>query len=671
MVFDINKSFSKLGSNIIFTLERAFEGIADIISFDDSVDGLSNISRISREFAVTYDEKRGEKGEKRGEREWSIWYGVDETNLNANIDFNEKKFWLKFRYSIVEKFDSNPININNIELSFNLKEGEESPFEEDLEFNIENAIEFNKDANIEFHKLGEGFIQLHNDMNNFLNREYGVDVFYFRTEPDLDTVDSFLNEYSLHHVQNPGGTCIKVVVPENIIPEPKHEYDEWGINFDIFEINISKDYFEEIFGAAKKPRNEDFMYFPFLNRMYYVSSNYLGHGVQESANFYVLSLKKYDENTSVIKDEETQEFLDENTVSHEDIFGDKELAEKQDIVNEQQNSMKTIADDVVRELIHESMEIKDDIVFNNGTILLKHHYDMQAITFDQIAVRYKLSHHLLEGESWGNAQWINIPELDPPTISLNIVDQERVDFNTIKVTFDREIKNVKLKEYDSIVRGNDIYDLISIVNDTTVLINSREDIDPMKLDNYFRSRKHNLHFTINDDITFSINLYDRRKLRIRLNNTLYDFDGLDLDYDKWYAPIINISNEHGYIGVYFWQLEQRGIGDLEKNSTRLINIYKKEISIEKDCIIIPKGSIPFIAGSDMLMSNVRILKQSIDHEFQSFFVGTRNVKNASLAFVIDDGEFVLNVGVAGRGFSYISERIEKREIQELGEDERL
>lgn len=671
MVFKINKSFSKLGSTILFTIEEAFEGIESIVSFNDSVSGLSNISRISREFAVTYDDKNKEEGSSKEDRQWSLWYAVDESNLNANIDFSKEKFWLKFRYTVTEKFDSNPINISEIELSFTLKEGETSPLEEEEEFNIENAIDFNKDANIEFHKLGESYIQLHNNMNNFLNREYGVEVLYFRTEPDLDTVDVFLNEYSLYNVANPGGTCVKVVVPDNIIPEPKHEYDEWGINFDAFEISISKDYFEEKFGVGKKPRNEDFMYFPFLNRMYYVSSNYLGHGVQESANFYVLSLKKYDDNTSVIKDEETKELLEEHMVSHEDIFGEKEQQEKEDIINDQQNSMKTIADDIVRELIHEEMVIKDDCVFNNGSILLKNYYDMGAIRFDEIAVRYKLSHNLLEGESWSNAQWINIPEVDPPEISLNIVDYERIDFNTIKVTFDKEIKKVKLKSYDSIVRGMDVYDIINVIDDKTIHINSREDLDPMKLDNYFRSRKHNLHYTLSDDITFSINIYDRRKLRIRLNNTLYDFDNLGLDTDTWYAPIINISNAHGFIGIYFWQIEQRGIGDPEKNSTRLINIYKKEISVEKDCIIIPKGSIPFISGSDCLMSNIRILKQAVDHEFQSYFIGTRNIKRASLAFVVDDAEPVMNIGVAGRGYTYQTERIEKQEIKDLGEDTRI
>lgn len=671
MIFEINKSITRLDSNIIFTIDDGFTDISNILSFNDSVDGLSNTSRIRREFSFTYDDKNKGDGAEKEDREWSVYFMVNEGNLNAEIDFGKNEFWLKFRYTIIEKFDNIPITINDIELSFELKDGKDTPFEEDKTFDINNAIDFNRDAKIDFHGLGKNYEQLHNDMNNFLNREYGVEVLYFRTEPDLDTVDAFLNEYSLHNVANAGGTCLRVVIPDNLIPEPKHGYDEWGIDFDTFEIHISKDYFEEIFGANKKPRNEDFMYFKFLNRMYTVGSNYLGHGVNESANFYVLTLKTYDDNTSVAKDEETTELLENNLVSHENIFGEKIEDEKIDVVNEQQNSQKTLADDIVRDLINESMQIKDECVFNNGTVMLKWFYDMTNIGFDEVAVRYKLSHHLLEGESWGNSLWINIPTIDPPTQSLNVIIQERVDFNTVKLVFDKNIELIKLEKYDSIVRGDDVYDLISIIDDTTIYINSRTDLDPNKLDNYSKSRKHNLHYTLDDDTTFSINIYDRRKLRIRMNNTLYDFDNLNLDNDRWYAPIVNISNRHGYIGVYFHELEQRVAGDIDMNSTRLKSIYKKEITIEKDCIVIPKGSIPFIVGSDMLMSNIRITNKAIPHEHQSYFVGTRGVKQASIAFVIDDAEPVFNFAVAGRGYTYVTDRVNKREKRELGEDDRI
>lgn len=667
MIIEINKSFTKLGSNIIFTVGDALEGVANIITFKDSVTGLSNIARIRREFSVTYDEKTGEDEDK---REWSIWYKTTEPNLNGNINF-EGKFWLKFKYIIVEKYDTNPIKINNIELTFTLKEGEDSPLVEDEIYDVTNAIDFNKDANIGFNDLGESYVQIHNDVNNFLNREYGVDVLYFKTEPDIDTVDSFLNEYSLHHVTNPGGTCIKVVVPENEIPDPKPEYDEWGINFDAFEVHINKDYFEEVFGAGKKPRDEDFMFFSVYNRMYYINSNYLDRGVQGSATNYIINLKKYDDNTSILKDEETQEWLESHTMSHEEVFGKKEAAEKTDIVNDQQNTIKTIADDIVRDFIHENMIIKDDCIFNNGTVLLKYRYDMNAILFNETAVRYKLSHDLLEDQSWASTQWVNIPQRDFPVRTINILNQERIDFNTLKIKFDKPIIQLKIKEYSSIIRGNDVYDLISIIDEDTVLINSRTDIDPEKLDNYSKSRKQNLHYTANDDISFSINLYNRKKLRIRLNNTLHDFDDLNLDLDTWYAPVINISNSHGYIGVYIWKMEQRGIGDPEKNSTRLMDVYKKEISIRKNSIIISKGSIPSIFGSDVLMSNIRILNRAIDYEYQSYFVGTRGVKKASVCSVIDDAEIILNLGVTGEGNLYISDRVEKREKNKLGQDERI
>jgi hypothetical protein len=653
----VNKNLSSAGSNVIVT-DIIMKGVIKITGYDENIDGLSNISRIYREFSVSYDSK-----------EFSTWYPLTDVNLSAYINTDNPKdgFILKVKFTVTEKYDTNPIVIKDFEIK-TITDGSEI---EDIECNIEHAIEIDMGIIPDYKELGISTAKLNNTMNNYFNRASPFDVLYFRTEPDIDSVDPFLNEYSLYNTVNKGGTCIKVIVTDNKVPDPKHEYSEWGLDFDAFEIEINKDYFEEMFGKNMKPRNEDYMFFPTVNRMYYVHSNNLGRGINETATNYTLSLKKYDENTSVIKDGEALEFLKEHTISHEEIFIEQLTEEKIDMVNDQQNSLKTIADDVVRELVNEKMKIIDNPIYNNGTTLMKSFYNMCKVPFNEVAVKYKPSHKLLSGGSWSHISWINIPSEEDNLRTLNLISAERINFNTIKVVSDKVLSQLALKEYDSITRFGKTYDIESIIDDTTFTLNSRTDILSTEMDLFKKSVKNNLHTTVIGSSVFQINLYDRNKIQIRHGNTLWYLGGFTLSEDTWYNITINISDSHGYIGAYIWGLEERNITDSDPNSTRLTLIHKIEIPLVKGCIIIPEGSIACVAGSKIHMGNIRILKKAIDIEYQSYFSGNRTIKKASVAYIVDDSEVIFNLGVMGRGNTYLTERMETREKTSLGKDDRI
>jgi hypothetical protein len=99
------------------------------------------------------------------------------------------------------------------------------------------------------------YIQLANIVNNI----FGHEVTYFRTEPDTRTKDVILMEYSLHSVVDQ--ETLKVLVPDNEFPqESTISYDLFGMELEEFEIHITQQQFQAVFGQGKKPRNNDYLY---------------------------------------------------------------------------------------------------------------------------------------------------------------------------------------------------------------------------------------------------------------------------------------------------------------------------------------------------------------------------------------------------------------------------
>lgn len=639
LTFDINKSLSQVKGNIIFTTKDQLD-IEKFITFKDYIDGESSISRLSREFATSTDNK-----------EWTIWQKLSDEILSTELPLNQK-FYFKIRYTIVEKYDENPVIINSFELIVDAKEP--------VQVGKEKVLSFKNADNLDFYKMGEQFVEMHNDMNNYLNRGYGIPVRYFKTNPDLSSIDPFLGEYSLRNVINKDGTMLKIVIPENMIPEPKHEFNEFGIAFDSFEIHISKDYYEETFGIGAKPSNKDFFYFKAANRMYYISSNYLGRGIQESANYYVATLKTYEDDSSVIKPPETQNFIDENTQSMDTLFKDQIQNEISDSINDKQDSLKTVANDAVRSLVNEQVIIVDDVLHNNGSLLLRSYYNFVAVPGDEYAVTYSNGHNLING-SWSTGLWINIQDPIVNAMTINIVGQDRIDFNRVRLTFDKAVSNIGLNDYDAICRLNDFYDIIEIVDDIHIIIKSRVNIPEEKYDNYGNANKINLHKTIESAIYFSIDIYNENVLRIRYNNIITDFVNLSMARNKWYSVVVNISHANNYVGVYIYDMITRGVGNQDMASTRLNQVFKREIPINiNNRFVIPEDSIPSIAGSNCFMSNIRIFKQAIDEEHQSYVMGTKSIKKPSLAFIIDDADVIFNTGIVGRGYTYTRERSRRK-----------
>jgi hypothetical protein len=625
MVFPINKILNKLGANIIVEFDEPFKNVSRIIRYIDRIDGLSNTSKISREFAVSYDNK-----------EWSLREKLTDMNLLSYIDIS-KDFYLKLYYKVIEKYDTNPIIINQFELIYDNAVVEEEMVTAPTEgLNILNDINYD----VDMIGISEYAEKIESATNYFINKTSPIEVLYFRHEPDLDTQDVFLNEYSIHNEVD--RKCLKVIIDENSLPDRNIQFNEWGIDFDKFVVYIDKTYFEEIFGKNTKPRNNDYAFFQKSNRMYYIHSNELVAGANEGAESYELSLKKYDEDTSVKKTESTTEFLDENTISREKLFGEQMEVEMEDMTNPQQNLTKFISDDGVREEINELMNIVEERVYNNKIELMKSFYDLTRIPDDEVAVKYRTEHEILANGGWSMMAWIK--KFDTISdIKFDIINQRRINTHNIELGLSESNELLKLKEDGYIMRGSDIYYISEIIDDTHIKILSRNFLETQYLDDYVGVTPINLISSIGLDTSFRVDIVDTNILIIN-NDNIHRFNNVPNMNDEWKCVFVNISNAHNHVGAYVWSMDESPDDIL---STALVNIYKKEYVIN-DVIAVNKV-VPFITGSNCNYGNLRIFKRTIDIEHHSYIASHKTIKKPSTAYIIDDCQLIFNYPKISKG----------------------
>ena len=232
---------------------------------------------------------------------------------------------------------------------------------------------------------------------------FGHDVQYFRTEPDLRTSDVILMEYSLHNVV--AQDTLKVVVPDNEFPSEANTYDIFGIEFAEFEVHITAQEFEKVFGSGKIPRNKDYMYIPIIGRMYEINSLSIADEFNKEKSYWRIKLVKYQERTSVFKNE-FEDITDSLTTGVEEIFGE-EIQNEYDKTTkpDQFQTVSTSYRDGIREFVHKDMSIVDSDLKNRWTVVSKNYYDLSIAKPGDIVLGYNKDSNLTTDQNIAFTGW--------------------------------------------------------------------------------------------------------------------------------------------------------------------------------------------------------------------------------------------------------------------------
>jgi hypothetical protein len=232
-------------------------------------------------------------------------------------------------------------------------------------------------------KTQQTYIQLANIVKNI----FGHEVNYFRTEPDTRTKDVILMEYSLHNVVDQ--QSLKILVPDNEFPqESTTKYDMFGMEFEDFEIHITQQEFQEVFGFGTRPRSRDYMYIPLINKMYTINSVALGDRFNEEITYWKVMLTKYQNDTSVIKNE-FETVTDDLFTDVDEVFG-TEI--RDDIIKTTKpeifQTVSTSYRDGIRDLTSIFLDIKDYDLKNRWTVVSKNYYDLTSVPTNATAIEY-------------------------------------------------------------------------------------------------------------------------------------------------------------------------------------------------------------------------------------------------------------------------------------------
>jgi hypothetical protein len=236
---------------------------------------------------------------------------------------------------------------------------------------------------------------------------YGHQVEYFRVEPDERSRDVVLHEYSLYNVIE--RDYIKIMVPNNEFPSREFDYDLFGMGFDEFEIHVTFDQFNRVFGRGTNPRPRDYIYIPQLNRMYEVFSVNYADEFNLEVTYWKLMLRKYEERTSnQHQTQDTQEAMEDLVTGEEEVFG----AETQDEYDQttkpkQYQTIDARDNDGIRESFAQSLDIKDEEIRNTWTVIAKNYYDIANVDKQaQTALVYSYNSVLNKGNNLAFTSWI-------------------------------------------------------------------------------------------------------------------------------------------------------------------------------------------------------------------------------------------------------------------------
>lgn len=266
-------------------------------------------------------------------------------------------------------------------------------------------IEVSCDDNIfQPYKLNKS-TTIYKQLVNITNNIFGHEVKYFRTEPDKRTEDVILMEYSLFNVVDKKE--IKILVPDNEFPQDNPTYDIFGMEYAEFEVHITAEEFETHFGLGKQPRNLDYMYIPIINKMYEVSSVGIADEFNKENSYYRVKLIKYQDRTSVQKnnfDAETDSLI----TGVEEIFGERQAEEMEKDTNPSQfQTVSTSYRDGIRLFVDRKLKITDHDLKNRWTVVSKNYYELDQIKTQNTAIEYAVKSKLTSEENLAISLWFS------------------------------------------------------------------------------------------------------------------------------------------------------------------------------------------------------------------------------------------------------------------------
>lgn len=246
---------------------------------------------------------------------WTNWSNIDTYNsICKNI---ESDFYL--RILLFEGFDKLYMNDNLVDC-YNICIDSTSTFLTDF---CNNTNLFQPYNNLDC------ALELQQQLSDSIVCMFGIPIYYFKVDPNKDTVDYTFKEYFLHHIDSV--KQLKLMIPDGQMPSSNPKLTEFDFDWETdWDTELSKTQFAKAFGDTAYPKTGDFIYIPMMKRMWEVNAAYdeKNEGLMWRSTTWKLALVKYTEATN-IEPGIYDDIIDGWIQSYDETFGEKEKLEQE------------------------------------------------------------------------------------------------------------------------------------------------------------------------------------------------------------------------------------------------------------------------------------------------------------------------------------------------------
>jgi len=651
----------------LFTSKEPVPTVSQILSFSEDIEVGDGNDEASIKRFFRYSTNQGD---------WSLWFELDPDNistiLNSIVLDETKDFFAEFKYEYDNGSSGsleNAVKINEIKLGLEVVNVPNTELYTPITYCSDErcpAVIADRLSSFQPYSV-DSAVGIYQELTFQTNRIFGQDVVYFRTEPDRKSGDYIFKEWTIFKVVE--RKCLKVLIPDNNIPDNKPTFQESGIGFMTpFEIHIDHKYFQTIFGKNSEPRKRDFLYFPLLNRMYEIQGSYLYRGFMMVPAYWKMQLKVYNPNIDTIIPPKEKTVIDNLILSSEDAFGQQVKEAVKDATNPQQLTTISNRFDESRSYLNPDMIVKNlEQMYNYGE-LIGHYYDMSSISSTSTDFRFTSTVGDDYGILQGSPTYLSAYEgsalftawqagsVRTGDLNLNSLGQAwRIKTDGPKHDISNGLRYVNIYANSNLLFNSSSFKNIYTIDPEKIRIKTRSNAVVYKEKASLSDVQKNLTlsciFRLNSSTQefFLIRGYDETQskgiqvygtvsntgnliITLILNSDTYNFNVGTVESDKWYQIFMPVSFEFKQAGIYVYSFTQDPANT--KNFNQLNKVFEENITLTE--FEFTDADFYCIPTSNIHLANLRILNTMVQEEDHDYLISQLIIRDESMLQVIDN-----------------------------------
>jgi hypothetical protein len=630
----------KLDETLIIKLAEPYEKVEQVVGYVDEVIGEDSANKFERYFRWCQDNVN-----------FSDWILLTDLNLANQVIDPLKPFWIEYKYVVVELETGHTMEFVSIALEIVSDNGVVRQVKQvgvdccepgQIPNGCQNLIVTDCcDPDDLFNPYGmlNNTLNMFSQLTNVVNDIFGHCVKYYKVSSDPRSKDVILNEYSLYDVI--ALKEIKILVPDNAFPPNEFQFSEFGMDFESFEIHITREEFQKAFGPRTMPQERDYIYFPLIDRMYEINSVALADPVVYKEIYYKATLRKWQERANVETPVDIQQDLDDLTLSVDELFGEEVKDETLKITKPQQyRTIGTGANDYVRSDLSKQLSISDYKINNNWVIVSKNHYELNKLTPNELAVKYRQRAKFLSTEDRAFTFWFQpaFPAERAYSILSSISESDGSDGNAMLTFFDE--RKYSIGDLIQITDGGDYNGFHRILQapsgGTQFVIDTpfTGNVPGAKARSVVKTFLIHGYGGLFSGLSVEVT---RTFIIVSINNVDYFFThGVTFDPDKWYPLVLNLSNAFKSLSVYLYELDKQLNFTMPQNETSALKLLYNDLIFLPSQVGIDSEDYWALLAGPVKLTNIRIFKRIIEEEAHNIVLNQYVVHDTQYAELVDN-----------------------------------